>query len=82
MKCNGCGIDTELLAAVFGYENVSVSDGGAVGAKVAYADYMKTLCPRCQHVLKDILVSSDLSEHWHKYEWSLIGDEYTEPYDE
>jgi hypothetical protein len=44
------------------------------------ADYAKTLCPRCQTVLKDIILNSNLSNHWHKYDWK--SDMHTECYDE
>ena len=80
MKCNGCGGEFSITAATFSYGDVSIGNGGATRDAVR-ADYHKTLCPRCQHVLKDILLRSDLSEHWHKYEWTLQGEAYTEEYD-
>lgn len=91
MKCNGCGIEMDTLGGTFSYGNVSDPHMPDLKSpvpsmvdppKYVQADYHKTLCPRCQHVLKDILTSSDLSDHWHKYEWSLMNnDAYTEPYD-
>jgi len=81
MQCNGCGGEFDALAGVLAYGDVSIGNGGATRDAVR-ADYRKTLCPRCQHVLKDILKSSDLSEHWHKYDWSLMGGPYTEGYDD
>ena len=87
MKCNGCGreigeLDGLPLAATLSYGTVSkfVPDRGVRSAVMA--DYHKTLCPRCQHVMKDILLSSDLSEQWDNYDWSLIGDAYVEGYDD
>lgn len=83
MKCNGCGgeFPDELLTGTLSYGNASIGNGGATRDAVR-ADHHKTLCPRCQHVMKDILLSSDLSEQWDSYEWSLIGDEYVEAYDD
>ena len=82
MQCNGCGGEFDALAGVLAYGNASLFNGGATRDGV-HAEHRKTLCPRCQHVLKDILLSSDLSDHWQKYEWSLMGDEaYTEGYND
>ena len=88
-KCNGCGGEFDALAGVLAYGDVQpprqpdyaqhVGDGVL---DIVQAEHFKTLCPRCQHVLKDILLRSDLSEHWHKYEWSLMGGPYTEGYDD
>lgn len=76
MKCNGCGgeFPDRLTRGVLAYGGLSIGDG--LIKTTTDADYTKTLCPRCQHVMKDILLSSDLSEHWEKYEWELMGDEY------
>jgi len=74
MQCNGCGGEFDALAGVLAYGDASIAE--VRGQKMVVAEHHKTLCPRCQHVLKDILLSSDLSEHWHKYEWSLMGEEY------
>jgi len=81
MKCNGCGGEFDALAGTLSYGSASVGNGGATRDAVR-ADYHKTLCPRCQHVMKDILLRSDLAEQWDSYEWSLMGDAYTEPYDD
>jgi len=80
MKCNGCGNEFDRLAGVLGYGSVVIGNGWTTRDPIR-ADHTKTLCPRCQHVLKDILLSSDLSDHWQKYEWSAVGEEYTEIYD-
>jgi len=80
MQCNGCGGEFDALAGVLAYGDTSIAE--VRGQKMVVAEYRKTLCPRCQHVLKDILKSSDLSEHWHKYDWSLMGGPYTEGYDD
>lgn len=66
-QCNGCGGEFDTLAGVLAYGDVSIGNGGATRSAVR-ADYRKTLCPRCQQVLTDILLSSDLSDHWHKYD--------------
>lgn len=81
MLCNGCGGEFDTTAGVLAYGDVSIGNGGATRDAVR-ADYRKTLCPRCQHVMKDILLSSDLSEQWDSYEWSLMGDVYVEGYDD
>jgi len=84
-KCNGCGGEFDALAGVLAYGDASFETmefNPVESRQVVDAAYNKTLCPRCQHVLKDILISSDLSEHWHKYEWSLMGGPYTEGYDD
>ena len=81
MLCNGCGGEFDVLGGVFAYGNASLFRGGATRDGV-HADHRKTLCPRCQHVMFDILKSSDLSEQWDNYNWSLKGDPYTEPYDD
>lgn len=80
-RCNGCGGEFDALTGVLAYGGPStvpdIHDRAVAGkAGLWTADYAKTLCPRCMHVLKDILMSSDLSEHWHKYEWSMMGEEY------
>lgn len=80
MKCNGCGGEFDVLAGTLSYGQTWQDDTPGPQSIVG-ADHHKTLCPRCQHVLKDILLRSDLSEQWHKYEWSLQGEHYTEPYD-
>jgi hypothetical protein len=87
MRCNGCGGDFETTAGVLAYGGVTqvpdIHNRAVLGdAGLLTADYGKTLCPRCQHVMKDILLSSDLSEQWDSYEWSLMGGRYTEPYDD
>jgi hypothetical protein len=74
MQCNGCGGEFDALAGVLAYGGVFIEETQRPTA--TRAEHHKTLCPRCQHVLKDILLSSDLSDHWHKYEWSLMGEEY------
>jgi hypothetical protein len=81
MKCNGCGGEFDPLGGVLSYGNVSMFNGGANRDGVR-GDYRKTLCPRCQHVLLDILKSSDLSDHWHKYEWAYQSDACTEAYND
>lgn len=80
MNCNGCGGEFETLAGALGYGNASIAE--VRGHSMISTDYQKTLCPRCQHVMKDILMSSDLSEQWDTYDWSLIGEEYIEPYND
>ena len=87
MKCNGCGGEFETLGGFFGYGDARTPlahDHPTLPREVELgtANYVKTLCPRCQHVLKDILLRSDLSEHWHKYEWTLQGEAYTEEYND
>lgn len=90
MKCNGCGREIIHLAAVYAYGNVTEPHfpnlRSAPPTLVEIPDYVqaehfRTLCPRCHHVMKDILLHSDLSDHWDNYEWSLMGGEYTEQYD-
>jgi hypothetical protein len=81
-KCNGCGGEFDTKAAVFAFGDPQISSGGVTRA-AARADHFKTLCPRCQHVLKDILMSSDLSDQWDSYDWTLKRDEaYVEEYDD
>jgi hypothetical protein len=59
MKCNGCGGEFDLLGGVFGYGDITfLREGGFA------TEYTKTLCPKCTRVMKDILLNSDLSEHW------------------
>lgn len=86
MKCNGCGGEFTTLGGFFGYSNARMPepyDHPTIFAEnIGTADYIKPLCPRCQHVLKDILLSSDLSEQWENYEWGLIGNEHVEPYND
>lgn len=83
-KCNGCGGEFEILAGTFVYGgNVHIQESGPRSSQPGTRGrHHKTLCPRCQHVLKDILLRSDLSEHWHKYEWTLQGEAYTEEYND
>lgn len=85
MRCNGCGGEFEQPAGLFCYGNVEeVSDLDAPQVRrenINASRFAKTLCPRCKHVLKDILLSSDLSDHWEKYDWSQMVDKYTESYD-
>lgn len=86
MRCNGCGNEFDVLGGFLGYSNARIAepyDHPTITAEsIGTADYIKTLCPRCQHVMKDILLSSDLSEQWDSYDWTLIGNEYTEPYND
>jgi hypothetical protein len=76
-KCNGCGDEIDTLGGVFSYGEVWHDDAPGPQSIVG-ADYHRTLCPRCQHVLKDILLNSDLSDHWHKYDFDT-DDEPNEP---
>ena len=79
MQCNGCGGEFTALGGVLAYGSAAYEKGRPYsGRTTVWGDYAKTLCPRCQHVLKDILLSSDLSEHWDEYDWSLMGGPYTE----
>lgn len=79
-KCNGCGGEFNALAGVLAYGNTSIAE--VRSQPMVVAEHRKTLCPRCQHVLKDILMSSDLSDQWESYDWSLMRDTaYTEEYD-
>lgn len=78
MICNGCGGEFVGVGGFFGYGAARIS--GNESAKQGRANYIKTFCPRCQHVVKDIILSSDLSDHWHKYNWGRMGEAYTEPY--
>lgn len=80
-KCNGCGREFETVGGTLSYGDVSVGDSGASARNSGvYAEYHKTLCPRCQYVMKDILLNSDLSEQWSSYDWPLMGQEYLEEY--
>lgn len=82
MKCNGCGRELYGLGGFLGYGSARIS--GAEDSKRATANYIKTLCPRCSHVMKDILLRSDLSEQWENYGWEAVGPAsvYQEPYDD
>jgi hypothetical protein len=80
MKCNGCGGEFSTLGGTLSYGDAFIEESQRPTA--ARAHYHKTLCPRCQHVMKDILRNSDLKEHWEKYDWSLQGDAYTEEYED
>ena len=81
-NCVGCGGEFETTGGVLAYGNVSTSNSGAVAKGSTFSRYAKELCPRCQHVLKDMLLRSDLSEQWDEYDWSLEGDNYTEEYND
>jgi hypothetical protein len=78
-KCNGCGgemdvdtFDTDELGGTFSYGNTQpprepdyaqhFPDGEI--PEMVQAENHKTLCPKCTRVMKDILLNSDLSEHW------------------
>lgn len=78
MKCNGCGRE---FPGRLTYGTLSFGLLDLHTASVS-AQHHKTLCPRCQHVMKDILLSSDLSEQWDSYDWSLMSEPFTEPYDD
>lgn len=69
MKCNGCGGDIEDWGGAFGYGGPAVvpdiHDRAVIGDNKMYvAEYWRTLCHKCAAVLKDILLNSDLSDHW------------------
>lgn len=78
-KCNGCGKE---ISHLYIGGTLSYGDINRIGPKRVRSEYVKTLCPRCQHVMKDILLSSDLSEQWDNYDWELVGDQYVEPYND
>lgn len=85
--CNGCGREHDTLGGFLGYGKAAIPplhDHSDLpqGTITGTALYMKTLCPRCRHVMKDILLSSDLSEQWDNYNWELVGEEYVEGYDD
>lgn len=68
MKCNGCGADIDDLGSAHVYGDVSSIEGPDGIYNAAVGQYVRTFCPNCAIVIKDILLNSDLSEHWHKYE--------------
>jgi hypothetical protein len=68
-KCNGCGGEIEHLGGTFSWGGPSqlpdIHERASVGRSGLWtADYTKTLCPKCTRVMKEILLNSDLSEHW------------------
>jgi hypothetical protein len=70
MKCNGCGGEIATLGGTFSYGDVygPYLDENATQKSVD-AEHHRTFCPKCTTVLKDILLNSDLSDHWHKYDF-------------
>lgn len=63
MKCNGCGGEIDTLGGTFSYGEPSIGRGGATRSAVR-ADHHRTFCPSCTVVIKEIILNSDLSEHW------------------
>lgn len=70
MKCNGCGGEIDQLGGTFSYGDVSnpvpphESQHLPDVQDVVYANHHRTFCPKCAKVLKDIILNSDLSDHW------------------
>lgn len=64
MKCNGCGGEIEELGGTFSYGDVHKYLPDRATQESVEADHHRTLCPKCARVMKDILLNSDLSEHW------------------
>lgn len=81
LKCNGCGGEFDLLGGTFSWGRPVIHTNGPFPDEV-HAHYHKTLCPRCQRVMKDILLNSDLSDQWEEFDWEQLGDKYTEGYDD
>lgn len=78
MKCNGCGGKLPL-AAVYAYGEVRIEDVQRPTA--VRAKHRRTLCPRCHVVMNDILLRSDLSDHWDDYDWEGMDAMYEENYE-
>lgn len=69
MKCNGCGAEIEDLCAVFLHGDVGTIQFPDTGSYAgAVGKHRRTFCANCTVVMKDIVLNSDLSDHWHKYE--------------
>lgn len=81
MRCNGCGGEIRILGGVFSYGTTDIEYNDVFRDEVR-ADHHRTLCPRCQRVIKDMLLNSDLSDHWDKFDWEEFGDAYTEGYED
>lgn len=69
MKCNGCGEDIMILGGFFGYGDARAPlafDHPTLDSskEIGTSEHMRTLCDKCAAVIKNILLNSDLSDHW------------------
>lgn len=80
MKCNGCGGEIETLAAAYGYDNVSTQETYyhptvPDDKEMVLSQYQRTFCVKCHQVLKNIILNSDLSDHWSQSVTNTSDDE-------